>query len=323
MPIEKPSFPTLTPTQLQEGFDRLKGEVEDVRQKNGRLDVKKLAKKVAGNKDVAMQAAFDAIKDEFVTTERVRVSSGGCGGSYMTTRTGTPKKLDSDEVQTVLNALVRAKSRVGDLDKDGNQRIDSNEAQAAKKMRGFSGNLVKAAVHGSLKAYQRELQNWSNQLRRTAYTVDERVSVEDSITEVTGYHCQYQNGARAVAWALRELATRKNADIDVTYTAKDMLKNAEKGDKSNDANPLTRYFTYSDRDSHSLRKGHLNNAEVRDLLNTKDLGAFEKKMKRQVAKNTGASYAEYLQGAGLPGADQLDDPDFKSPPSYRTVSDSC
>ncbi len=308
MTITKPSFPTLTPTQLQEGFDKLKGTVEQVRQANGKLSMSKLAKEVNKSDDPTMHAALEVFQDAYTVEKQVRVSSGGCGGSYTTTSDVVKNKLDSAEVKSVLGMLTAAKRRVGKLDANADGKIDIKEAQAANKMGGLSGDLVKAALKQTVGEFITALRSWTNQLFQVHGDISERQDIDKTIKDLTAHHCKHKNGAKAISWALRELATRGKFE---SWDANAMLNHAEAGKA--DANPLLAHLerTYGNRRDNRLPKGHLDNKEVRDLLNTDDLDGFVKQMRTLVDERLGMSYLDYLKGNDLDGVEQLNDPDFK------------
>jgi len=304
MPITKPTYPGVSTAQLKEGFSKLKETMEQVQQRNGKVDMKALKREVDALDDPTVKAAYETIKDEYTTETRRRVSSG-CGSSYRTTRTA-PKQLKGDQVQSVFNALVQAKSKTTRLDKDKNAVIDAAEADKVPNLRGFSGQMVRAAINGNLTDYKAAMEDWDAHLSDVADLTYERQSAASDINELSDYHCKFKNGANAVKWALRDVATREDhQDVGHYDTISSLLTNAERGPQTK--NPLLVYFGDDwDRDA-LLEEGHLDNKEVRDLLNVRDLEGFAGKMEAAVEKRLGMSYDDWVEGEDLVGREDLDD----------------
>jgi len=303
MPITKPRYPGVSTTQLKEGFDKLKETMEQVQQRNGKVDMGVLKREVDATGDPSLKAAFETIKDEF-TTETSRRVNTGCGSSTRTTRT-PPKQLKSDQVKSVFDALVQAKSKATQLDKDKNNVIDEAEAEKIPNLRGFSGQLVRAAVNGELADYRSALEEWDAHLDEVSYLTADRTEADSDINSLCDYHCRYKNGANAIKWALRDILTRDDKLGESHHdTIEDLLTHAERGPQTK--NPLVVHFADSwDRDD-MLGRGHLSNTEVRDLLNVTDLEAFASKMEEAVEKRIGMPYDDWVEGKDLIGRDDLD-----------------
>jgi hypothetical protein len=307
--ITKPSFPNPSTQQVEGKLDRLKDAVQDARKADGTVDVGQLED--AANGDVALEKGVREIKDAYQRTE-TRTSSG-CSGSGTREVQVDPAKLEASEVQSVMSALMEAKSKVRGLDDNSDGRISKTEAKDADRLSGLSGELAEAALEGSLSSYYSEMSDWRDALNDTASSVRGRKRFDKQLGEAASHHAESVTGADAILWAYRDLSTRgRNADI---WDVKGKLENAETS--------WLRFIPFFGR-SVKTRQGHLSDSEVRRHLGCDDLGAFASDKRAAIEARLGGDFAAtWLAGSDLPGSEQLDDPEAGALANADPVSSGC
>lgn len=166
--IHRNQIPTAT---LQNSLDNLEKAIEKSTKADGSVDVQKLenALKTA---DPGAKNALSAIADAF-ERERTHYTAGGCGSSQAHTYYEPPTSLAKKEVNSVLKALLVARSKVESFDTklaDGkpgqDAAISPEEAAAAAKLagRGLGADLALATLQGAEEALLPSNANLRKQL---------------------------------------------------------------------------------------------------------------------------------------------------------------
>lgn len=307
--IVKPEAPATR--EVEKDLDRLALIISRMKKPDGSLDVAKLRKEVAGTRDPDLANALEAIVERFQRTETrpapaaTYTSSCGGGSTYASSCGGTPssstvevdpKTLERGEVAQVLADLRKAREGVGDLDRDRDGKLSKTEIDATPGRGGLSSELIQAA----LQDYGRELESWGRALAAVASSLDARTSLDEKILAAASHHAATPQGAAAIAAAYRDLITQGGQLPDLEAT----LAKAEGG-------CFARLLGNLGLFGHP-KAGHLDDAEVRKLLDTQDLRQFAADRYASIKARTGGEYQKhFLKGKDLKGAGQLEDPDFK------------
>ncbi len=106
-----------------------------------------------------------------------------------------------------------------------------------------------------------------------------------------------------MSWCRRIRVSSTSSSVGYNTIA-DLLTNAERGPQKQ--NPLLVHFADSWDRASMFESGHLDNKEVRDLLNVRDLEGFASKMEEAVEKRLGMKYQDWVEGKELIGRDDLD-----------------
>ena len=293
--IKKPSF-QVKPQTIERGIEEFSKDIKDVQTNKGSLSMNKLSNEVHGRVE---SNSLDAVRDEF--TQPVHHRGDACTAAY--TSTEEPSRLSNKKVETVFDALLKAKSKVGKLDTNKDGIIDMDEAQKASR-RGFSGRILKAVMQGEISKYQSEMRQWIYSLGDVSRTIETRGDDEADIKTQASFHAKTDLGAEALAWAFRDLKTStgdglRNLDVD------GVLMLAE-------STPVPLHdLVYGDNNDRT-GQGHLDDGEIMGMLQTNDLQAYIATAKAKVEDQTGGYFTAYLEGADLPGAEQLIDPDYQA-----------
>jgi hypothetical protein len=293
----KPSFPNPSTSSLKTTLDQLGAAVDAATAADGSLDVAKLEAKL-GTLGEAGKKGLGAIRDTFKRTE-LREVTGACGGGTYTQKVQIPaKQLDAAEVKTLLQAIVAAKDGIEKLDANHDGVIAQLEAKAAKDLQGLGGELAASALAGSLTLYRKELSSWNSALSAVRESVTARKDFDRGLDRVAGHHAETKQGAEAILWAYRELATKGSAAS--VWHLDEKLEDAETS--------FLRFIPFFGRNV-KKKAGHLSDGEIRKFLKTDDLPSFVSEKKASVTARVG-DFDGWLAGKDLPGADQLSDPDF-------------
>lgn len=294
--VKKPAF-QVTPQKLQQALEDVEKDVQDVRTASGSLSMNKLSNAVDGP---VGRSTINVLNDAF--THEVQHRASGCNRAY--TSTEAPERLEKKDVDKVFDALLKAKARVGAIDKNGDGAISLEEAKAVSARGGLAGKILKAAVAGEVERYEHDVQRWVYSLNSVSVSIKERVESDKEIRSVTTFHAKSSLGADALAWAFRDLTT----DPDGGLRHVDMDRVLTQGEGSE--MPLVVLARgYAARAS----KGHLDDGEVKALLATDDLQGFIDSSRARVEARLGGDFFDwYLKGQDLPNADQLNDPDYKA-----------
>jgi len=310
--VRKPEGPAVSTQKLNEGFDKIREAMEEIQTSRGSVNVAKLEKKIGELNEAGAYKALELIKDEYSTQVSRWVSD--CGGRRRVSDLEEPKTLKKEEVQSIFNALIDAKSKVSKLDKNKDGAISEAEEGSGRRLRGFTGELVKAAISGNRQRYSSAMNRWRSSLADTARTMDERVERDDEIKKVASFHAKTRVGGDALTWAFRDLATGAHGR-DAVWRMDDLLNGAETGDGA----PLLARYRPGDMDAKHRDAGHLDNDEIKYLLGTDDLRGYIQETRAAIEDRVGGSYhRHYLKGKDLPGHDQIDDPDFRPPSRYAS-----
>lgn len=292
MPISKPRFADLDVQSLQRKMDELSSLVQANTGADGTVDVAKLEETVDAAADPLLTSAFERVKHDYRRQVGERLSSGS--SPVRVPVMAEPTKLDAGEVQSVMGALLSAKSRLASLDQDGDGKLARAEVEQAPRDRALAGKLARATVIESASEFYDELDTWLHATLsdheeartrtylhdRVARTVEKRVKTPEA-----------QEAARLHFAAL--LVAGKQRDV---VDVKDVLKDAE-----------TSFFT---RLTGSLGK-HLDDDEVRALVGCDDLVGFAADTLAAIQQDLGISLADWLAGDDLTHLDGADDPEFK------------
>ncbi|MEE8409241.1 MAG: hypothetical protein V3T05_06530 [Myxococcota bacterium] len=303
--INKPTFPTPSVQDLKADLDKLDRAIQNAKNADGTVNVSALEAEVQASGDLGLKYGIETIKDVFHRTE-VRDVSHGCGGRDMREIRVDPEKLESGEVVSLLQALVQAKSKVDAIDSNHDGSISKTEADHAGHPDGIAEDLADNMLDGALASFKAELHAWRQALTGIHESIKARKDVEGAITRRAGHHAQTAEGAEAITWAYRDMATR-GTHVD-RWSIDDALENAETS--------FLRYiplFGIARRAKH--KEGHLSDSEVRRLFGTDDLSAFIADTKAAVEGRVGNYQTDYLTGKDIAGADGLRDPDFTPIPS--------
>jgi hypothetical protein len=293
----KPNFPNPQTSQIQQDLQRLSQEIERATDGQGEVDLAEVRDRLSGDKTATR--ALDVIQDEdtFQRTE-TRTVSAGCGGGTTTREVAVePTTLKRTEVQSVLDALIAARSKVEVFDNDADGKIGKGEFdQIPDRPSSLAAKLATVFADGSVKTYRSEMQAWGDAIRDVRSDISSRNSYESNIVEVAKDHCESLTGAEAVAWAYRDILTTTGravwSDMD------DALKNAETS--------WLRFLPFFGDE-----RGHLNDKEVKKHLGTDDLREFIADKKAAIESRLGGSYEEvFLKGKDLEGHEHIDDPDL-------------
>jgi len=302
--IKKPAFPNPSTASVASSLKSLEKAVQTNKSADGSVNVKALEQSIS---DTTVERGVDSIKDAYRRTEMRQVRDG-CSGTLVTREVRVaPKTLDAGEVNSVLAAITAAKSKVGGLDTNHDGKIQGWEAKGAAALSGLSGKLAEGALSGTLTGYRLELRAWNEALNEIADSVDGRKSFDNSLKNVAEHHADSAEGAEAITWAYRDLATQgKSADI---WDLRETLEDAETS--------FLRYIPFFGRNV-KKKQGHLSDREVCRLLGAEDLGKFVEAKKASVASRVGGDFeTQYLGGKDFQAVSQLNDPDF------RRVTSGC
>lgn len=293
----KPKLPPLTPEKLQQSVDKLADVVKETRAADGSVDVAKVEAKVAG--DPALKDAFEAVKDAFPEREMRRVIEG-CSGYVMREVDVDPKKLEAGEVQSVMSALLQAKSRIAGKDANNDGKLSHAELRQGGFGDGLAGQVAYQVADAVMTPYERELHGWRTAVTDALTTLESRQGYDGAMQKVAGHHAATPEGKEAILWAFRDLLTQ-GKDEHIWKIETD-LKGAE-------TSFLKHLPFFGERVSNE--KGHLDNAEVARFLGTSDLGSFIADKKAAVEARVGGDYeGTYLAGKDIAGVEQAKDPDF-------------
>lgn len=294
--IKKPTF-SVKPQKLEQAIEGVEKDLEKVKTRNGTVSMNRLSNEVSGRVGAN---TVNTLADEF--THEVRHRASGCSGAY--TSTEAPERLSKKEVDSVFNALLKAKSKVGKIDKNNDGEISMSEAKAVTARGGLAGKILKGAVEGEVDRYEHDVQRWLYEVNRVSISINDRVGSDGEIKSITKFHAKSKLGAKALAWAFRDMTT----DPDAGLQNVDMDRVLSQGEGSE--SPLVVLARgYSARAS----KGHLDNDEIKTLLATDDLQGFVDDTRAKVEDRLGGDFFEfYLKGQDLPNTDDLNDPDFKA-----------
>jgi hypothetical protein len=300
--IKKPSFQNLQTGKLTKRLDDLRTHIEGAKV-GGKVDLEKLEQSVKG--DSALEATVDVVLDSFQRVEEREVSSG-CGGGTETRRFYTAaKELDGAETQTLMSAVLAAKTSVETVDQNKDGIIEQREADSSwsRLGRDLKDKLAEALVEDAVAPYEGQLKAWREALSKVAWQVDDRQDMDSSIGQNARWHCKSDLGAEAVTWAYRQMLVE--GKTEPVWDLGEKLDAAERS--------LLSFIPFVGKG-----RGHLSDGEVKDFLGVDDLAAFVTQQKAKVDAAAGGDYeAKWLKGADLENADQLDDPDF------RRVTSGC
>jgi hypothetical protein len=304
MPIKKPTFQPPQTADLKKSLDRLSEYVKDVKNADGSVDMSDLEEKVARSRTDHVAEGLEAVKDEFTRT-RTRTVSSGCGGGTTTREVEVPaEKLQASEVQSVIQALMAAKSKVDGLDNDGDGEIALDEMGGHASS--LSGKLARAGAHGARGEFEEAKTAWTNAVLEARDTVATREEFHETLEGCADFHAETKTGRDAIEWAYRELATRYPDDLyDIEVDS--LLDDAEA--------KFLRAVPWDGTQDTS--RGHLSDAEVMGFLGTDDLKGFIKDKQAEVKKAVG-SWDDWVSGKDLAGHAGIDDPDIDDP--YSTPS---
>lgn len=297
----KPQFPNPTVQDLQRDLDNLGDVIRNSTMADGTLDVGVVARKIDERNDPGMDRGFGAITDAYQRTEMRDVRIGCSLRTEPRRVTVDPSELDSTEVQSVLQAIIAAKSKVAAVDTNHDGKVSKAEKAAMGDANSLVEELAGSAVYGSLASYRSELRSWNEELGRVYSSVTDRKAFDTQLGYAAKEQAETPRGAEAILWSYRELATRGSGpDI---WAVQDRLHDAETS--------WLRFIPFFGK-MLAQGKGHLNDDEIKSHLRTGDLEALISEKKQTINVRIGGSYeALYLEGKDLPGADQFDDPDFK------------
>jgi hypothetical protein len=311
--IKKPNFNAPRTQDLKKGLDKLEEYVKDVQNNDGTVDMDKLESKVKRSRTDHVKESFEVLKDEFSRTETRRVSSG-CGGSRTRTVSVPAEELTAAETTSVMDALLRAKSRVDNLDANLDGTVDRDEAMDAPR-RGLAAKLAKAGVETTVETYLEELGSWRDALADTAEKLEARAEFSEIIDDADEFHAKSKDGKEALKWAYREILVDMGATDwelqDTLYDLDDALDNAEAG-----------FLRHAPAYRHSTGRGHLSDNELKGFFDTDDLKKLGDK-KRDAVLNAVGDWDDWVAGADLPGADQVDDPDFSGGGTTNVSGGGC
>ncbi|MFH1808306.1 MAG: hypothetical protein ABIJ09_06170 [Pseudomonadota bacterium] len=133
----------VTPGGLAESLNMLKGAMEQARDGSGQVNLDRVASLIKG--DTEAEAALEVVKREFATSRPVTVTTS-CGGTSTSEVEEPARTLNLAKASSVFDALVDAKSKISDLDRDGNQVLSEQERAAASQLDGLSGRVARATV---------------------------------------------------------------------------------------------------------------------------------------------------------------------------------
>ena len=295
--IPKKPAPLSVPRQdLTQGLDKLKDAIGEATRADGKVDIEAVEKKLAG--DAVALEALDAIKgeDSFSRTETRSVSVGCGGGREDREFQVEPKTLEGHEVQSVLGALISARTKVEAKDANADGKIDGDEAKVSAGD-DLAGNIADATLEPAQRAFNKELRAWSEAINRVRRNVESRVSSDESCVSMAKHHASSDVGAEALTWAYRTLFV---AGQSSRWDMEDALKDAETG--------FLRFMPFFD----ATGPGHLSDREIRKHLGTNDLAAYAKDAQAALEDKLGGAFeATYLKGTDLEGVDQTNDPDVQ------------
>lgn len=303
--IKKPAYTPPTTADLKKGLDRLEEYVKDVQAPDGSVDMGELEDKVGRSRTDHVKAGLDVLKDEFSRSVTV---SGGCGGSV--TRNQPAAELDAGEVSSVMDALLRAKSRVDDLDTNADGVVGRDETDDAR-MRGLSGKLARAGASLAVETYVNELGSWRDAILGVREEVEMRSEVNEVVNSAADYHAETDAGKAAILWAYRDVMTNAPATYDAwdtIYDLDDWLDTAEGG-----------FLRNAPAFNHTAGKGHLSDNELGGYFDTGDLSAFASDKQDTVSARVG-DWDDWVEGKDLAGIDQVEDPDVDD---GAAVSSGC
>jgi hypothetical protein len=294
---DKPRFPNPQTSKIQDDLQRLSQEIERATDAQGEVDMAEIRDRLSG--DATATKALDVIQDEdsFQRMETRNVSVG-CGGGTTTREVAVePKILKRTEVQSVLDALISARSKVEVFDNDADGKIEKGEFdQIPDRASGLAAKLATVFADGSVSTYRSEMRAWSDAIGDVRSSISQRNAYESNIVDAAKDHCESLTGAEAVAWAYRDILTATGrvgwGEID------EALKNAETS--------WLRFLPFF-----GSERGHLNDKEVKKHLGTDDLREFIADKKAAIEARLGGTYeAVFLKGTDIEGHEHVDDPDL-------------
>lgn len=294
----KPKLPTITPDQLGKSVDKLAGAIEESKAADGSVDVARVEEKIAG--DVGASDAFDEVKRAHADREVRRVTSGCSGTVTMQEIDVDPKQLESSEVQSVMNALLEAKSRLAGRDKNDDGKLSHAELRQGSYGDGLAGQVAYQVADAAVTPFERELNGWRTAVTDVLVTLESRQGYDAAMGKTAAHHAATPEGKDAILWAYRDLLTQgKGADI---WKLEGDLRGAETS--------FLKHLPFFGKKVED-KQGHLNDKEVARFLGTNDLASFAADKKATVESRVGGDYdATYLAGKDLAGIEATKDPDF-------------
>lgn len=298
--ITKPTFPNPSVQELKSDLDKLDRAIETAKSADGTLNIGALNTQVQSSGDLGLKYGFDTIKDAFRRTEIQEVSDG-CGGRSMREVQIPPETLNTGEVVSLLQALVQAKNKVDAIDSNHDGSVSKTEIDNVGRPDGIAERLANSMLDGALASFKAELLAWRSALTDIGRSINARSDLEGAITRRADHHAASSEGAEAIKWAYRDMATQGTRIDGWSIDAK--LEDAETG--------FLRYIPLFGIARRAKQKeNHLSDNEIRRMFGTDDLAAFIADKKAAVEGRVGNYQNDYLAGKDIAGVDGLSNPDF-------------
>ncbi|MFZ9889656.1 MAG: hypothetical protein ACO3JL_19345 [Myxococcota bacterium] len=294
----KPQFPKAKMSSLEQSLDRLESAMSSSTDAAGQVDLEQVAAKLVG--DAGALEALRAVRDTdaFKRVETRRVASG-CGNEMRDREVrSAPAALNGGEVQSVLSALIAARSALGNVDANRDGVLDAEEAKARPQpaQDDLAGRLAASVVDGYVKPHERDFADWAHAAHKAQCHIDYRHTFDRDLQEIAQFRAQTPAGAEALTWAYRALHCERRTHLsEVT----DALRGAE--------GSWLRFIPFTKVTDEA---GHLSDREIRKHLDTDDLASFVTRTKAALTEKLGGPYAEtWLRGTDIEGHEALSDPD--------------